>query len=307
MSIGVPVFNGDRYLAECLESLINQTYPHLEIIVCDNGSTDSTPEIASSVARRDDRVRVLYSDTNRGARWNFNRALEEATGPYFRWAAADDLIEPGYVEACVTALEATPDAVLCQTDVVNIDAESEPIGPHHRHPVRAASTDPVVRFRDFLFHARRCYEVFGLMRTDSLRSLPRLGAYGHADGVLLTRIALLGPMLTVAEPLQLMRIHEQQSMSRFGSYRDGLVEYEAWAEWYDPEARGGLASSTWRLLFEFLRTVVAVPGVGLTVRLRCLAILPRWMLTYRKRLAADAKRSARRSPLVRRVAPVAPQ
>ena len=114
VSIGVPVFNGEIGLANTLESLINQDYLNLEIIVSDNASTDATASICEEFARRDSRVKYYISETNRGAIWNFNRVSEIATGKYFMWAAHDDRRELSFVSACVAKLESCPDAVLCQ-------------------------------------------------------------------------------------------------------------------------------------------------------------------------------------------------
>ena len=73
VSIGVPVYNGERLLGRTLESLLAQTYTHLEIIISDNASTDSTPAIAREFADRDPRVRYVRNETNIGAIPTFSR------------------------------------------------------------------------------------------------------------------------------------------------------------------------------------------------------------------------------------------
>ncbi len=94
VSVGMPVFNGERYLEGALESLLGQTYENFELVISDNGSTDRTAAICKSYAARDERVRYLRQEKNRGASWNFNKVYLEANAPFFRWASYDDLCEP---------------------------------------------------------------------------------------------------------------------------------------------------------------------------------------------------------------------
>jgi len=83
VSIGVPVFNGERFLSQTLQSLQDQDYGNLELIICDNGSTDQTPAICEEHQARDHRIRYYRNTTNLGAIQNFNRAFEIAGGRYF--------------------------------------------------------------------------------------------------------------------------------------------------------------------------------------------------------------------------------
>ena len=105
VSIGLPVFNGERFLRASLDSIVTQTYGATEIIIADNASTDSSVAICEEYAARDPRIRLLRGEVNRGAAWNHNRVLQEAQGEYFKWGAADDVMAPRFLECCVAALE----------------------------------------------------------------------------------------------------------------------------------------------------------------------------------------------------------
>src|SRR5687767_14896710 len=83
VSVGVPVYNGEDYLAECLESLLKQSFEDFELILSDNGSTDATEQICREYAARDARIRYLREPENRGGSWNFNRLPRLARGEYF--------------------------------------------------------------------------------------------------------------------------------------------------------------------------------------------------------------------------------
>ena len=115
VTVGVPVFNGELFVAETLNSLLKQTFSDLEIVISDNASTDRTQEICRAYAARDWRVRYYRNDVNRGAAWNHNRVFELARGEFFKWSAADDLCAPEFLTLCVAALDRDPAAVMSIT------------------------------------------------------------------------------------------------------------------------------------------------------------------------------------------------
>jgi glycosyltransferase involved in cell wall biosynthesis len=90
VSIGMPVYNGEPFIREALDSLLTQTFTDFELIISDNGSTDATEAICKEYAAKDLRIRYVRHEENRGASANFWFVLNEAVGEYFMWAAADD-------------------------------------------------------------------------------------------------------------------------------------------------------------------------------------------------------------------------
>lgn len=104
VSIIVPVYKVEKYLEECLESLKNQTYTNLEIILCDDESPDRCPQICEAYAAKDERFKVLHKK-NGGAASARNAGLEIATGDYIGFVDSDDLVEKEYVEFLVKSLE----------------------------------------------------------------------------------------------------------------------------------------------------------------------------------------------------------
>src|SRR5580698_5675373 len=87
VTIGMPVYNGARYLEEALRSILNQTYRDCELLISDNASTDATESICRRYAAEDGRVRYLRNERNLGAAANYNRVIHLASGRYFRHAA----------------------------------------------------------------------------------------------------------------------------------------------------------------------------------------------------------------------------
>lgn len=104
VSIGLPVYNGENFLHKCLDSLLSQTFTNFELIISDNGSTDSTQKICQEYIKKDDRIRYIRQEKNMGVIWNFNFVLKEAKNDYFVWAGVDDYVLPDFLKKNVEAL-----------------------------------------------------------------------------------------------------------------------------------------------------------------------------------------------------------
>lgn len=98
ISIGMPVYNGGKYIRQALDSLLAQTCTDFEIIISDNASTDATEATCREYAVRDTRIRYVRQSKNQGASANFRFVLNEAVGKYFMWAAADDYWSSNWLE-----------------------------------------------------------------------------------------------------------------------------------------------------------------------------------------------------------------
>jgi glycosyltransferase involved in cell wall biosynthesis len=113
VSVGIPVYNGGTSLERALNSILNQNYANLEVVISDNCSTDNTQEIVRGYLVRDRRVKYVRQDVNLGATENFTRVFGLTTGEYFMWAAADDFRSPEFVSSCLAHLQSDQSAVLC--------------------------------------------------------------------------------------------------------------------------------------------------------------------------------------------------
>lgn len=106
VSIGMPVYNGENYIREALDSLLAQTFTDFELIISDNASDDKTEVICNEYAARDNRIRYIRQPQNIGATANFRFVLDQAQGKYFMWAAHDDVRDTDFIEkASQTFLE----------------------------------------------------------------------------------------------------------------------------------------------------------------------------------------------------------
>src|SRR5882757_5469960 len=223
LSIGIPVFNEQQFLPELLDSLLSQTFRDFEILICDNASSDQTPEICREYERRDFRVHYLRNSGNPRATANFNRVFELSKAPLFKWAAHDDLYYDGYLAACVSFLEANPDTVLAHTGTAFINERGEPLhyeqetdsfidrktGRRCWADVPSIGDTPVAvnRFWQVLTRARWGTHMFGVVRREILQQTTLLPNFEGSDRAMLAELALLGRFKCANERLFLKRFH----------------------------------------------------------------------------------------------------
>lgn len=200
VTIGLPVYNGQRYLEQAIDSILNQTYDNFELIISDNASVDGTFEICETLARKDERIRLFRNDRNLGAAPNYNRVYHLASGKYFKWACYDDLLAPEFLAKCVDILERMPDVVLCFPKSNIIDENGKYLGVHD-FKKNMDSPEAVDRFRNAVLFSDPFFQLFGLMRPEILGQTGLHGAYPSADNVLIAELALHGKLHVIPEPL----------------------------------------------------------------------------------------------------------
>ena len=211
VSIGLPVYNGEKFLERALDSILAQTYADFELIISDNASTDATEQICHAYAAKDDRIRHYRNEKNLGAARNFNYAFELSRGAYFKWAAADDLILPDYLARCVKILDSDPSVVIAFTKTIFIDEKDNPIEGVHDAQWDLRSDAAHERFRHVIFSGSWCNVIFGLIRADALRTTRLISDYPGQDYGLLGQLSLIGKFCEVAEYLFLRRLHPNAS------------------------------------------------------------------------------------------------
>jgi glycosyltransferase involved in cell wall biosynthesis len=199
VSVGFPVFNEESSLPAALDSILAQDYEHLEVIVCDNASTDATLEIACEYAARDARIAVHESDANRGSNFNFNRCFRVASGRYFMWASGHDTRLPQAIRKCVEVLEDDPRLVLCypRTLLRGLDGTSAPIVD----TLETRGLPPALRLRETVEQLGWCNAVYGVIRSSALARTRLFCDCFGSDHVLLAELSLLGEFHQLDETL----------------------------------------------------------------------------------------------------------
>ncbi len=287
VSIGLPVYNGEKYLAAAIESVLAQTFGDFELIISDNGSTDRTAEICQQFADLDPRVRFVREPQNRGAAWNFNRVVELAEGEFFKWHAADDLIAPEFLQCCLEVLDAQADVALVMSQAAVIDSAGNRIEEvvagdddavsvsrltDSEDSVRweyLTSTRANRRYQGVLLYSVRCYEEFGLIRRNVMRRTGGHRPFRGAEKVLLSELALLGRFAEVPQVLFFNRWHDD----RFSA----LGSAQAQLQWVQPAAKSKfILPRQFRCTVGYASAIASIP-MRWQERFGCLTVLAKFV------------------------------
>jgi glycosyltransferase involved in cell wall biosynthesis len=227
LSIGLPVYNGERFLPESLSCLLGQTFGDFELVVCDNASTDGTEQICRDYAAHDARLRYHRNQRNLGANANFNLTFVLSRAPLFKWAAHDDLHAASYLARCIAILDRNPDVVLAHSASAFIGDDGrefawdaglggyvDPWTGMCRRPDRSGVGDRArapERFWQVLFGALWGSHIFGVIRRPALDQTRLLANFVSSDRALLAELALLGRFRSSGERLFKKRFHQNVS------------------------------------------------------------------------------------------------
>jgi glycosyltransferase involved in cell wall biosynthesis len=118
VSVCIPTYNGEKYLARCLDSILSQEFGDLEILIVDDRSTDGTREIIESYAVRDKRIRFERNPVNLGMGGNWNRCLELARGEWIKFVFQDDFIEPSCIKILHSASHKNIPIIFCRRNFI---------------------------------------------------------------------------------------------------------------------------------------------------------------------------------------------
>ena len=249
VTIGVPVYNGEEYLAETLDSLLSQTYDDFELVISDNASTDRTADICKEYAARDSRIRYSRNDRNLGGAYNYSRLVDLARGEYFKWASADDLCAPGFVAACLRVLESNPAVVIAYPQTMVIAADGSEIGPQNAG-LHLPWVEMSRRLTAFAKFRQLCNPCFGVMRTAVVRSSSRIRPYVSSDITFLAEMAIAGEIHEVPEVLFFRRVTD--TSCGLGSLSRAQV-----LAWFSPTSRRGGRAPLVRVFWKIIRAILA--------------------------------------------------
>jgi glycosyltransferase involved in cell wall biosynthesis len=281
LTIGLPVYNGEQYLAQSLDSLLAQTFTDFTLVISDNGSTDGTAAICRSYAQRDARIQYHRSDINRGAAWNFNRVFELAESPYFKWAAYDDLCAAEFVERCIEVLDRNPQVIVAYPQSFVIDDDGEIIATY-RDPADATSSHPHLRFHAVVRNSGNCHLLFGVIRRDILARTQLHGAYPASDVILIAELALRGELHEVGERLFYWRDHRRRPQRLYSTDAELAV-------FYDPRNAGTVPMRHVALLAGYVHTLMRVP-LPAAERARCALVVCKWATLRLRVIGAELAR-----------------
>lgn len=267
VSIGVPVYNGERFLRRAVESLLAQSYPNTELIISDNASTDGTEGIAREFEERDPRVRYIRQTRNIGASNNWNAVAHAARGEFFKWASANDFCAPEYVEKCVAELRGDPGMVLCFGKTQLTEMDGTPIEVYRgdrgfEEPLPSERLAAVLRTR--LNNAQQ-----GVIRMSMLRRTRLDPSFPAGDIALVAELALRGTIRQLPDVL----LFRRQARETFTSMLDPVALHRV----FKPNARGPMKLIRTRYYWHVFTGVLRAPlGPAEKMRAARIALQRAW-------------------------------
>jgi glycosyltransferase involved in cell wall biosynthesis len=244
VSIGMPAYNSEAWIASAIESMLNQSFGDFELIISDNASTDATYSLCERYARVDARVRLYRNPQNVGANRNYLAVLKRARAPYFKWASSNDVCAPTFIEKCVRALERDASAVLAfaRTALFESDISHAQLYERDLELMADAGSERYIELCQTMglnnsFNA--------VIRLDALRSAGPLGNFQGADIVLMAELAMMGKFLVIPEVLFFRRM-SREAATKLKAAREVDQHIE-------PDIRRPLKWQYWRFYFALLR------------------------------------------------------
>lgn len=284
LTVGLPVYNGERHLRECLDSVLGQSYEDFELIISDNASSDGTADICREYEKMDSRVVYVRQPVNMGRVPNHNFLITEASGALFKWVAADDLYARDLLKRSIEVLDERPEVVLVHSRSAMLD-DGGAVTEFVKYPVDSESARAPDRFHSMLFDGWGD-DSYGVIRTDVLRRTPLHGSYHYADRTFSIELALHGPFYQVPEWLFFRR----EAPDRVRTVRVRCA-------YLDPRRADRIRHPVARLYGEYLFAYVAMlqrAPLSDAERRECYGHLARWALN---RCGPVARRIVRRESL----------
>ncbi|MBL1215741.1 MAG: glycosyltransferase family 2 protein [Ignavibacteriae bacterium] len=282
ISIGMPVYNGENFLKEAVDSILTQSFENFELIISDNGSSDKTEIICREYAQRDTRINYIRHDNNKGAAWNFNYVFEIANGKFFKWGTHDDVLLKDYLKKCVETFKNREDyglvypkrividergnELIRYSDMLHLDEES--VNDRYKHYLKT-----------FRYTTRWAIPILGLFRRDILKQTRLLGKFPAADTIILSEVALRSKFFEIDEYLFLHRKHP-------GTSNKANPTPAKIAAFYDPKLKWRVQLPRWKWLFENKVSISLAP-LNTKEKLFCYLRLFQWSVLRTKSLLVD--------------------
>jgi len=225
VTVGIPVFNGARFIRQAIESVLAQSFTDFELLISDNASTDSTAAICGEYAVNDRRINFVQQEKNHGPFWNLKFVTERATGRLLVWLAHDDALHRLFIEECVAYLDRNPRAVMVSGDFRIVDESGNQVELEILQSIREGI--PWVQRCSQFFHypifSNVFYAFYGMTRADVCRTvLSRVKEPRYMSQIELPVLARLATMGEIASLPTVLRDYRRVSTSLYHSEMNSL-------------------------------------------------------------------------------------
>lgn len=229
VSIGLPVYNGQRFLRRALDSLLVQDYKNFELIISDNASTDETSKICLEYAQKDKRIKYIRQKENTGMLKNFTFVLQQSKGKYFMWAAYDDIWAPSFISTLKTALDKHPGHDIAMSSLILIKEDGTPY-----QEIKFIGNDNLTNISHYkvlirLFVKKTpLYFIHGLFRSDFLKRIMRRINYISIglDKIIIAEASLATHFCSVPDILF------KKTVIQKSKAEDYMIEFKGMGGWF---------------------------------------------------------------------------
>ncbi len=283
VSIGLPVFNGSNFIEAAIESILSQSYSNLELIICDNASTDETVALCKRFVEKDPRVEYFRQEKNLGATRNFNSTFEKTRGKYFKWASHDDLLGPNYIADCVNFLEQHNDYIICWPHMDYVGIQGEFLHPQNVPNLSIQGPSFKQRIRT-LFDFQKAGDdviptIFALMRSDALRSTNLWQRFVSSEEILMLELLRQGKAKQLEQTAFFFRVHDDSAFQKNRTPRER-------GKWFDTDKRTLLQLPVWYLLARYFSTI-SQSNISIFEKIGCYYEVVRRAFLLWRRYAGD--------------------
>jgi glycosyltransferase involved in cell wall biosynthesis len=196
VSVGLPVRNGANRIGGVVQSVLAQDHDHIELVICDNASTDDTEDVCREMLRSDSRIIYHRHQNNVGLTNNFVSAIQIAKGTYFRWIGDDDWLATDFVSRALECFAEDERRLIVTTQIAYTDADGISKSDHSYDGEGMASLDPVGRFTEMMRLLNESYllvdPLYALVRREPVAAIPRRNML-REDEIFAAKLALAGP------------------------------------------------------------------------------------------------------------------
>lgn len=283
VTVGIPVFNGARFIRHAIESVLAQTFTDYELLISDNASEDGTAAICREYAANDRRIRFVQQEKNQGPFWNLKFVTERATGKLLVWLAHDDALHKLFMAECVAYLDRNPRNVMVSGDFRIVDESGRQLGVELLQTIR--EDIPWVQrcgqFFRYPIFSNVFYAFYGMIRTDACKAAfsgikePRY--MSQIELPVLARLATAGEITSLPIVLRDYRqvstslYHsEVNSLSRKSIYARGITQTGHISRLMIDQMSVLLCSH-----FSFIRKLRVLLGVGAYYSLKLIEVIIR--------------------------------
>jgi len=250
VSIGMPLYNSERWLPAALESILAQTRGDFELIISDNASTDGSHDLCHQFASRDSRIRLIRQPSNIGATRNYRFVADAAHAPFFKWATASDVVSPNFLAECLSVLEQRSDVALT-FGKTRLFAETLDDGEPYDDDMNLEMDDAVARFTHVVTHLKLNNVMNGVIRRSALLRTSVMPQFFASDNLVLAELALVGKIVKTPDAVFYRRMRAETATKLKSPHEVVRHLY--------PERRLGMLMQSWQLYLGYTRAACRAP------------------------------------------------